>query len=276
MRLFTAKGGDRRKKGEVQTVVIFTHEEEELLVGQSTDNRYPQLVIAAAVLGLSLIVCILIASGTWARQRSTITVTGAATKQLRSDLAVWNCGFTRRSADRSEALALLKKDLQAVMDFLQAKGIPQSDLTVQPANIGILYKTDQNGRETNEVLSYIASQAVKVRSRNVDRVTTAFRSTGELLDKGVELQAAPPLYFYTGLDALKVEMLAAATKNARLRAEKIAENGGGRIGPLRSANMGVFQITPVDSNEVSDYGINDPSSLDKKITAVVNAVFYIR
>lgn len=245
-------------------------------MNQNAENRFPQLVIAAAVLGVSLIICILIASGTWARQRSTIAVTGAATKQLRSDLAVWNCGFVRRSADRTEALALLKKDLQAVRDFLRAKGIPESDLTVQPANISVLYKTDQNGRETNEVLSYIANQAVEVRSRDVERVTAAFRGTGELLDKGVELQPAPPQYFYTRLDSLKVEMLAAATKNARLRAEKIAENGGGRIGPLRSANMGVFQITPIDSNEVSDYGINDTSSLEKKITAVVNAVFYIR
>lgn len=32
--------------------------------------------------------------------------------------------------------------------------------------------------------------------------------------------------------------------------------------------MGVFQITAVNSNEISDYGINDTSSIEKEITAV--------
>jgi hypothetical protein len=85
----------------------------------------------------------------------------------------------------------------------------------------------------------------------------------------------PPQYFYTKLSDMKVDMLADATLNAKKRAEKIAINGGGKIGPLRSTKMGVFQITPVYSNEVSDYGINDTSSLEKKITAVVNVEFYI-
>ncbi len=245
-------------------------------MSQNAESRYPELVISAGILGLSLIICVILITGTWAMQRSTIAVTGAATKQLRSDLAVWNFSFVRRSGDRSEALAALKRDLQEVTSFLRAKGIPENEVTVMPANITTMYKVDQHGRETNEVQGYFASQAVEVKSRDVDRVTAAFRSTGELLDKGVDLQAAPPQYFYTKLDSLKVEMLAAATENARRRAEQIAENGGSRIGPLRAAKMGVFQITPVNSNEVSDYGINDTTSLEKKITAVVNAEFYLK
>jgi len=40
--------------------------------------------------------------------------------------------------------------------------------------------------------------------------------------------------------------------------------------------MGVFQITPLYSTEVSDYGINDTSSLEKEITAVVTCTFEIK
>lgn len=243
---------------------------------QKFENKYPQLIISAAILGLSLIICVALAAGAWTKQRSTISVTGAATKQLRSDYAVWSCGFARRSNDRAEVLAALKKDLQEVVGFLRAKGISESEIAVQPANISTMYKVDQHGRETNEVLGYTAYQSFEVKARDVDKVTAAFRSTGELLDRGVDLQVAPPQYFYTKLDELKVEMLAEATKNARERAKRIAEDGGGSIGPLRSARMGVFQITPVNSNEVSDYGINDTSSLEKKITAVVNAEFFIK
>jgi uncharacterized protein len=38
----------------------------------------------------------------------------------------------------------------------------------------------------------------------------------------------------------------------------------------------VLQITPKNSNQVSDYGMNDVSSIEKEITAVVNASFQIR
>jgi hypothetical protein len=53
---------------------------------------------------------------------------------------------------------------------------------------------------------------------------------------------------------------------------KASEN---KIGFLRSAKMGVFQITPITSTDVSDYGYNDTSSLDKKVMAVVSASFAI-
>jgi len=39
--------------------------------------------------------------------------------------------------------------------------------------------------------------------------------------------------------------------------------------------MGVLQITAADSNEVSDSGVNDTSSLEKDITAVVNIGFAV-
>ena len=40
--------------------------------------------------------------------------------------------------------------------------------------------------------------------------------------------------------------------------------------------MGVLQIEPVNSTEVSDYGINDTTSIEKKVVAVVNATFTVK
>ena len=63
--------------------------------------------------------------------------------------------------------------------------------------------------------------------------------------------------------------------NAKKRAESIAKASGNKIGRIRSARMGVFQITPVNSYDVSDWGMNDTSSLEKKVNAVVNVEFAI-
>lgn len=93
---------------------------------------------------------------------------------------------------------------------------------------------------------------------------------------GVQFESLPPQYFYTKLADLKIEMLSLATEDAVKRAEQIAKSTGTKVERLRSAYMGVFQITPLYSTEVSDYGINDTTSIDKEITAVVNCEFLIR
>ena len=49
-----------------------------------------------------------------------------------------------------------------------------------------------------------------------------------------------------------------------------------KVGKISSVKMGVFQITPADSTEVSDYGMNDTSCVEKKVTAVANVVFGIK
>jgi len=59
------------------------------------------------------------------------------------------------------------------------------------------------------------------------------------------------------------------------RAQSMVNATGNKIGFMRSAKMGVFRIPPVNSTEISDYGINDVTSLYKKVTAVVSASFAI-
>jgi len=71
-------------------------------------------------------------------------------------------------------------------------------------------------------------------------------------------------------------MLSEATKDARSRAEQIASQGGRKVDQLRSARMGVFQITPVHSSQTSWEGMNDTSSFEKTITSVVNVTFSVR
>jgi hypothetical protein len=70
-------------------------------------------------------------------------------------------------------------------------------------------------------------------------------------------------------------MLGEAAKDAKTRAEQIAASTGNSIGTVRSARMGVMQITAADSTDVSDSGISDTSAIDKDMTAVVNISFAV-
>lgn len=242
-------------------------------------NRPPQLVLVAVavILGLSLITCTVLFSNAFVKVRSAsvLSVTGAAERELKSDLAVWRGNFGRRSPQLPEAYALLKSDQEEIKNYLQAQGVPEEEIAFKPVSMSTFHEVDAHGRETNVVRGYGVWQAVEVRSADVDRITAVSAASSELIGKGIEFNSEAPQYFYTKLADIRVEMLAEATKNARQRAEQIATQGGGKLGAIRSAKMGVFQITPVHSTEVSDWGINDTSSLEKKITAVVNAEFAI-
>ena len=51
---------------------------------------------------------------------------------------------------------------------------------------------------------------------------------------------------------------------------------GRSIARLHTADMGVIQIVPIYSGQTSWEGMNDTSSLDKTITAVVTATFALK
>ncbi len=99
---------------------------------------------------------------------------------------------------------------------------------------------------------------------------------GRLLERGIGVSAGSLQYVSTELTEAKLDALAAATEDARRRAEILVKGLGGKLGPMRSTSLGVYQITPRDSTDVSDYGINDTSSREKDVNAVVTATFAVK
>lgn len=120
-----------------------------------------------------------------------------------------------------------------------------------------MYELNYKGFQTNKVLAYNASQMIDVQSKDVAKIKQVSLDITSLVNKGVNFSVNPPEYYYTKLAGLKVEIQADAAKDALNRAQKIAEATGSDLGPITTARMGVIQITPVNSNMISDYGIND-------------------
>ena len=120
------------------------------------------------------------------------------------------------------------------------------------------------------------TQNITITSNDINKTTNTAQNSGILINQGIVFSSQPVEYYYSKLAELRVEMLGLATNDAKLRAQKIAEQAGTKIGDLKSASMGVFQITAPYSTEVSDYGMYDTSTIDKQITAIVKASFEIK
>ena len=241
--------------------------------------RNSQIVILGLCIALATVASSLILSRGFMRimrfTREVITVTGSAQQTITSDLAVWNTEISRRESDLQLAYRELQEDLTRVKTYLRDHGVPENEIAVSQVFTATLYKKNADGYDTNEIEGYRLSRNITVRSPEVQRATRLSREATELINEGIQFTSYAPQYFYTRIDELKVEMLGRATENAKQRATSMASSTGNRIGTIRSAKMGVFQITPPTSTDVSDYGENDTSSLEKKVMAVVSVTFAI-
>jgi hypothetical protein len=136
-----------------------------------------------------------------------------------------------------------------------------------------VYDDEGNVRQTI-FDGYSLSQSVKVSSKKVNVVEQTSRQVSELIDAGIELNSGSPEYYYTKLAQLKLKMIEAATKDAHERAAKIAENGGGNLGKLMYADMGVFQITAENSSEEYEWGGSFNTSSRRKTASVTIRLKY--
>ncbi len=231
------------------------------------------VILALAVIGSSFI----LVDGVKAVKGGSnkITVTGSAKQQITSDLIVWSGSFSSKSPALQEAYTALEADKNKVMDYLVKQGVKKDDIVFSSINTNTYYIILPNGMYTSDVDYYELNQTVTISSEEIDKITDISRNVTELINEGIQFQSFSPQYMYTKIADMKVTMLAEATKDAKKRAEMIAENAGNKLGDLKYADMGVIQITPLYSNEVSDYGMNDTYSLEKEITAIVHCDFEI-
>ena len=245
-------------------------------------ERNTQVFNAGFALAVALVLSSII--GSWAfihvrKGDQTVTVTGSARKRIKSDLVIWKAAVAYQSPQLADAYKSLSQNVPRVKQYLISKGIPENQITISSISTRTLQATTRNeqGEEvaTGEITGYTLKQELEVRSNDVDKVSRIAREATELINQGILLESMAPEYHYTKLGELKIEMLSEAAKDAKERARQIASSTGSDIGSVRSAKMGVMQITPADSNEVSDYGMNDTTALEKDITAVVNAQFAI-
>ena len=236
-------------------------------------------LLAGLALAAGLVFASLVLAGAWTRisESQVINVTGSARKNVRSDLVVWRANFSAEADSLLEAQQKLQADFAKVSAFLLAHGL--TEFTAQPVQIHDITAQQHNKDDdtTNTVrVGYHLSQAVEVRSPDVDRVPKLAGDTGELLSQGIAFVSEGFQFIYTKAGDAKVEMMAEATKDARARAEQIAGQGGRKIKELRSAHMGVVQINPLYSTSTSWEGNNDTNSLEKTITATIGATVALK
>ena len=235
----------------------------------------PQLFLGLLAIAVAVVLTAHILAGTIhdaRHSRDTLGVTASARVPIDANLVRWTLTVSGEAPRAADAARQLRRQSTAVRTFLRDGGIPAD--AIEPSVVTgeeIVIPLPHHRRR----IRYRVSQQLEVRTRQIDVVENVATGVGGLLERGIHVSAGSLAYISTELEQAKLHALEKATEEARRRAEILVHGLGGKLGRMRSSSQGVYQVTPRDSTDVSDYGINDTTSREKDVNAVVSATFAV-
>lgn len=235
--------------------------------------------VSAIIFGAAIIIAAYFLGNAYIQRANPpqiISVTGLGNENFTSDLIVWEGQFSTNSTVLKTAFDQLNNDKEIVRQYLVSKGIESGSIIFNSVQTTEMRDNQyENGNYVGSIFrGYQLIQTLNIESENVSLIESVSREITELLNKGVQFNSSPPRYYYTKLADLKIEMISKATEDARIRAEKIAENAGSNLGDLASANMGVFQITGQNSGEDYSWGGAYNTSSKNKTASITMRLEY--
>ena len=202
-----------------------------------------------------------------------VTVKGISEREVEADVAIWPLRVVASDNDLARAHASIEASMAQIRAFLGRHEIDAAQAQVSGFSVSDAqanqYRSGEGGNR------FVINQTLVVRSSEPAKVLAASAKVGELVAAGVVLSSGGeyggggPAFLFTGLNSVKPAMIAEATSRAREAAEQFARDSGSRIGGIRRANQGTFEILPRDRAP----GITEEGQLAKTVR-VVSTVDY--
>ncbi len=209
------------------------------------------------------------------KQEQAISVKGYAEQPVKADAGKFTVTVGARGPTQREAVDTLKKRRDRVLEALRARGFTDADIRMLAPDQRKVLRKDAQGKDTNEIEYFDLYQSLTVTSDAVDRIYEATLDLPNLMSEDIDLTVSAPEFLITNMESLKRDLLARATEDGYQRALVMAQNSGGRVGELVSAQQGVFQITTPLSTETSSWGMYDTSTIEKTAKVVVTLDYAI-
>ena len=210
--------------------------------------------------------------------QQSITVKGLAEKPISADSATWQINIGGTDATQRGAIEKLSAERKVLEAFLIKQGLPK-----ETWDWGVEGITDH----LEEVFikdvprqmrkGFDAYQSVVISSKDLDKITEANQAILQLRADNHPINAQQPEYLVSGLEQVKMSLIADATKNARNRATEFVKQDGVKVGVMKSANQGAFYILAKggEAGDDSYGGVYDKSSIEKTARVVVTIVYNI-
>ena len=248
-----------------------------------TDNKNSlPLIIFGIILAIGLIVAAFVLGTQFKnlKQSGTITVKGLAEAPYKANLAQIQMGVSAWGQDYAGALANGKNDFKALQQFVASKGFSVSSQNVTPISVEPYNEdyVDEQGQTRTRQNGYKATQTLSISSQELNKITNMLAQVQNYRISHESVTFEKPQYLLNDLEKIKHDLIAKATDDANKRAEEFAKTGHAKVGVMRSASQGSFNILDAHNPDTddSDYGgTYDKDGVDKLVRLVVTIDYAI-
>ena len=185
-----------------------------------------------------------------------VTVRGLAEREVPADLVTWPITYSLAGNDLQTLYNKVSANNDIIVKFLTSNGISTDEISVNPPDT--YDATSNRYRSDSFNYNYSINCTVTVTTKKVQKVR-------ELLKEGIAFSNSYINYQFTGLNSIKPEMIAEATKNARAAADQFAADSESRVGKIKTASQGQFSIEDSDSS----------TPFIKKVRVVSTIIYYL-
>ncbi len=192
-----------------------------------------------------------------------VTVRGLAEREVPADLVTWPITYSLAGNNLQTIYDQVSKNNDIIVKFLTSNGISQDEISVNPPDT--YDATSNRYRSDSFNYNYSINCTVTVTTDKVEKVRQLLNRQSDLLKEGIAFSNSYINYQFTGLNSIKPEMIAEATKNARAAANQFAADSESHIGKIKTASQGQFSIEDSDSS----------TPYIKKVRVVSTIVYYL-
>ena len=218
------------------------------------------IVLAAFVLGLMLVWTV----KTLKSFDDTVTVRGLCEKEVPADRVVYRLSYSEKNNDLAALRQTIAANNKTIVKLLHDAGFEDSEISYGAAS----YTDEYNSWNdvSHIAYRYEASQTVTVITSKMDLIKKAQNSIESALINNNILANGYADYQYLGLNDIKPSMIAESLEKARESAEEFAKNSHSKIGKMRTASQGYFEIEDLDEH--------NPQV--KKVRVVTTVEYYLK
>ncbi len=249
---------------------------------QTENKNSLPLIIFGIILAIGLIAAAFVLGTQFKnlKQSGTITVKGLAEAPYKANLAQTQMGVSAWGQDYAGALANGKNDFKALQQFVASKGFSVSSQNVTPISVEPYNEdyVDEQGQTRTRQNGYKATQTLSISSQELNKITNMLAQVQNYRISHESVTFEKPQYLLNDLEKIKHDLIAKATDDANKRAEEFAKTGHTKVGVMRSASQGSFNILDAHNPDTddSDYGgTYDKDGVDKLVRLVVTIDYAI-
>ncbi len=207
------------------------------------ETSYNKLYVLLVALSIAVVVIAVglyasVVGGTGAKSSSQeqkgISVTGSASSLVTPDTASIDLGVLTQAATAREASEKNTASMNAVISALKSLGLQDKDIRTSLLSIQPVYSSKDGGMPV--IMNYSASNNVRITTKMLDKL-------GDIVDRSVAAGAnqVSGISFEVSEEKqmqIRDELIANAVKDAKEKADKLAENLQVRIIGVRTSSIG--------------------------------------